>query len=178
MQAGVRACLAVAASLAAAVALAGPAAAAGSRPAAHLSALEAGVLTQINNVRQAHGLAALRLSVTLSAAAVQHSAEMGRDGYFAHESFDHSAFWKRVQRYYPSTGYRNWSVGENLLWSSPDVDPPRAVTMWMNSPEHRANLLNPAWREIGLSGLHLDAAPGAYGGQAVTILTADFGARR
>ena len=174
MHGGIRTRLAFAPVVALAAALlAGPAVAA-----TRLSALESGLLAQINEVRRAHGLAPLALSSSLTAAARQHSSEMGRDGYFAHESFDHSAFWKRVARWYPSKGWRYWTVGENLLWSSPDVTPSRAVTMWMNSPEHRANLLSRAWREIGLSAVHFDAAPGAYGGQPVTIVTADFGARR
>jgi uncharacterized protein YkwD len=50
--------------------------------------------------------------------------------------------------------------------------------LWMNSPPHRANLLAPIWREIGLGAVHSDAAPGVYQGLAATIVTADFGARR
>jgi uncharacterized protein YkwD len=141
------------------------------------TALESNVLQRINQVRRQHGLQPLRLSANLAAAAAQHSNEMGADGYFAHESVDGSAFWKRVIRWYPSRGSHTWTVGENLLWSSPDVTPSGAVTMWMNSPEHRANLLSRAWREIGLSAVHFDSAPGAYGGRPVTIVTADFGAR-
>jgi len=151
-----------------------PAAFAGGRD----TALESSVFQQINNVRSSHGLPPFKLSTKLAAAAAQHSNEMGADGYFAHESFDHSVFWKRVAHWYSPAGKRYWTVGENLLWASPDVSPSHAVTMWMNSPEHRANLLNRTWREIGLSAVHLDAAPGVYGGQPVTILTADFGTRR
>jgi uncharacterized protein YkwD len=154
--------------------LAAPSALAASRE----TALESGLLQQINLVRHQHGLQPLSLSAKLAAAALQHTQEMGADGYFAHESFDHSAFWKRVQRFYPSSGWRSWTVGENLLWSAPDVSAPGALTMWMNSPEHRANLLGRKWREIGLSAVHFDAAPGTYGGRPVTIVTADFGARR
>jgi uncharacterized protein YkwD len=142
------------------------------------TALESSVFQQINQVRRSHGLPPFTLSTKLAAAAAQHSNEMGADGYFAHESFDHSVFWKRVARWYSPTGTRYWTVGENLLWASPDVSPAHAVTMWMNSPEHRANLLNRTWGEIGLSAVHLDAAPGVYGDQPVTILTADFGTRR
>jgi uncharacterized protein YkwD len=47
----------------------------------------------------------------------------------------------------------------------------------MNSPEHRANLLNRKWREMGLSAVHEVNAPGVYGGDEVTIVTADFGVR-
>jgi uncharacterized protein YkwD len=49
--------------------------------------------------------------------------------------------------------------------------------MWMSSPVHRATLLNPAWREVGIAARHYSSAPGIYSRQAVTILTADFGVR-
>ena len=150
------------------------AALAGSRNAA----LESGVLSQLNAVRRAHGLVPLHISKKLGAAALQHSDEMGADGYFAHESVDKAAFWKRIARWYPAQGWHSWTVGENLLWSSPDVTPASAIEMWMNSTEHRANLLGKDWREVGLSAVHFDAAPGIFGGQPVTIVTADFGARR
>jgi hypothetical protein len=39
-------------------------------------------------------------------------------------------------------------------------------------------LLTARWREVGLSAVHVNSAPGVYGGNAVTILTADFGVRR
>lgn len=103
---------------------------------------------------------------------------MARRGFFAHESADGTAFWKRVQRYYPQGRYRFWAVGENLLWSSPSVDPAGAMRMWMASPPHRANLLTNRWREIGLSAVHVASAPGVYGGREVTVVTADFGVRR
>jgi uncharacterized protein YkwD len=143
-----------------------------------MRALESRVLVDLNRVRVQHGLAPLRPSGRLSAAASQHSREMARVGYFSHNSADGSAFWRRIQRFYASSGYRSWSVGENLLWSSPDVDAPGAIKMWMGSPEHRANLLNPSWREVGLSAVHSDSAPGTYHGLGVTIVTADFGARQ
>ena len=140
--------------------------------------LESRVLVDMNRVRTAHGLAPLRASVRLSAAASQHSREMAHRGYFSHDSANGGAFWRRIERFYPSAGYRSWSVGENLLWSSPDVDAAGAIKMWMASPEHRANLLNGSWREVGLSAVHAPSAPGTYHGLGVTIVTADFGARQ
>ena len=142
------------------------------------AALESGVLDQLNLIRTQHGLAPLRLNTRLSAAAAQHSREMGVDGYFRHESADGSAFWKRIARYYPSGSSGYWSVGENLLWSSPDVGPARAMDLWMHSPEHRANILSPRWREIGVAAVHFASAPGSYKGLPVTIVTTDFGVRR
>jgi uncharacterized protein YkwD len=152
--------------------LAGPA-----RISTAMRALQSRVLAEMNRVRAQHGLAPLHPSSRLNAAAGQHSREMARVGYFSHNSADGAAFWRRIQRFYSSAGYRSWSVGENLLWSSPDVDAPGAIKMWMGSPEHRANLLNASWREVGLSAVHSDSAPGTYHGLGVTIVTADFGAR-
>lgn len=142
------------------------------------TALETQLAQQINTVRRSYGLKPLTVSVKLSSAAASHSREMGADGYFEHESFDSTPFWKRVARWYPSRGWHTWSVGENLLYRSPDVTAESGVEMWMNSPPHRANLLSRSWREIGISAIHFDAAPGEYGDAPVTIVTADFGYRR
>ena len=141
-------------------------------------ALETGVLQEINLLRRQHGLAALRVAAPLSAAARQHSQSMALEGYFAHESADGSPFWKRLRRFYSPTGYGYWSVGENLLYSSPDVDAHGALRLWLGSPKHRENMLTARWREIGLSAIHSDAAPGVFGGVPATVLTADFGVRR
>lgn len=142
------------------------------------SALVVALVHEINDVRRERGLKPFVTSAKLSAAAAQHTREMGVVGYFEHESADSTAFWKRVERWYPSKGWRSWSVGENLLYSSPDITASEGVELWMNSPPHRANLLNRTWREIGISAIHFDDAPGEYDGQPVTIVTADFGVRR
>ena len=143
-----------------------------------MQALQTDLLVQINDLRRTHGLVPLRLSTKLSLAAHQHSSEMAGRGYFSHSSADGSRFDRRIARFYPMGRYRYWSVGENLLWSSPDVDARGALQMWMNSPEHRANLLTARWRQIGLSAIHSASAPGTYGGREVTIVTSDFGIRR
>ena len=150
---------------------------ASTQPRVALTALDAGVLDQLNQIRVGHGLVPLKLSPALMASATQHTQEMGVDGYFEHPSFDGTAFWKRIQRWYASAGYGYWSVGENLLWSSPDVDAPQALQLWMNSPEHRANILAPRWREVGVSAVHFTSAGGTYGNLPVTIITTDFGVR-
>ena len=164
--------------LVAACALAAPASASRTAPAAGTAALERAVLEQVNALRVSKGLTQLRWSAPLATAARAHSSAMARGGFFAHESRDGSAFWKRVQRYYGARGYGYWSVGENLLWSSPDVDAERALQMWLDSPPHRKTLLAKDWREIGLGAVHVSAAPGTFGGREVTIVTADFGVRR
>jgi uncharacterized protein YkwD len=155
-----------------------PAGATSDRPAAGMRSLEQDVLYNLNLLRREHGLAPLRLSSSLSAAARQHSDEMASRGYFSHDSANGSSFDRRISHFYPIAGRHYWSVGENLLWSSPDVSASGAIDMWLNSPEHRKIMLTARWREVGLAAVHESSAPGSYGGREVTIVTADFGVRR
>jgi uncharacterized protein YkwD len=147
------------------------------RAISRLSALETGLLARVNALRARHGLRALRLSRGLTAAAAYHSQQMVRHGFFEHESRGGGAFWKRVERFYGSRGYRMWEVGENLAYGSPDLGAAATVRMWLNSPGHRENLLARRWREIGLGAVHAGSAGGEFGGSAVTVITADFGYR-
>ena len=62
-------------------------------------------------------------------------------------------------------------VGRGLFADEP-------IDAWLQSPEHRANLLNQRWREVGIGAVFVDSAPGVYSGSPVTIVTADFGVRR
>jgi uncharacterized protein YkwD len=140
-------------------------------------ALNRAILSKVNTLRAEKGLRPIRVSAALSAAAKGHSMSMARNGYFSHESADGTVFWRRVQHYYGSKGFRHWQVGENLLWASPDVTPQQALQLWLDSPPHRRILLSGEWREIGLAAVHATAAYGDFGGRAVTIVTADFGAR-
>jgi uncharacterized protein YkwD len=151
---------------------------AGRQSSVSLVSLQSGLLVELNQIRVGHGLVPLKLNDALSAAADQHTTEMLQDGYFAHSSADGSSFWKRIQHYYPSGAYHVWSVGENLVWSGGALDATGALNLWMASPEHRANILSPRWREIGISALSETGAPGAFGGDSVTLVATDFGARR
>ena len=141
-----------------------------------LRALELDVAARINAQRGARGLRPLRISRGLDAAAAYHSREMGFQGFFEHESVNGAPFWKRIERFYPM-GRGAWSVGENIFYETPDTSAASAVGEWMRSAPHRQNILGPEWREIGIGAVHFAAAKGVYGGHAVTIVTADFGAR-
>jgi uncharacterized protein YkwD len=142
-----------------------------------VAVLDAGVLGRLNAIRVANGLRPLHLSPSLSAAAAFHSHELAAAGYFSHESADGTVFWKRIERWYAPARSGTWSVGENLLWSSPDIDASQALAAWMSSPEHRANILDASWREIGIAAIHVDRAGGVYHDRPVTIITTDFGSR-
>jgi uncharacterized protein YkwD len=150
---------------------------AGAQRAVSLDALSLAVLADANALRLGHGLAPLRVSAGLTAAAREHSREMARDGYFAHESPDGSPFDQRVARYYSMRGFRFWSVGENLAWSR-HLGAAQTLELWVRSPPHRENLFGAGWREIGIAAVHLASGTGTYGGAPATIVTADFGVRR
>jgi uncharacterized protein YkwD len=141
-----------------------------------LPSLSSQVVAAVNQVRLAHGRRALTTAAGLKAAALQHSLEMGRDGYFAHESHDGTAFWKRLRAFYPAPASGCWSVGENLVYAAPAMSAGQAVQLWMQSPEHRRNLLDPRWQQLGVAAVQVTAAGGVYGGQTVTVITNDFGA--
>jgi uncharacterized protein YkwD len=141
-------------------------------------AVDLGVLAQLNEIRMAHGLIPLTLSAKLSAAALQHSRDMLARGYFAHNSANGQPFWKRIESFYPEPRYGYWSVGENLYWAPGTATATDGVKAWMASPEHRANILDPAWRQIGIATVSALHAPGAFAHLDATVITTDFGVRR
>ena len=149
-----------------------------SRSEKNLTTLNHQVLVAVNRFRDAHGLVALRESGALDRSARQHSLEMGRLGYFAHSSHDGTTFWKRIRRYYAARNYSYWSVGENLVWRSPSLSAAGALSLWIASPPHLANLMSTQWRQIGISAVSVANAPGVYGGRHAIIITTDFGVRR
>lgn len=161
-----------------AAALSMPATAATPSDVRAVDSLEHSILFEINALRRAHGLAAVRTSTPLARAADGHSRAMASAGFFSHNSRDGTVFWKRIARSYTSQGYPYWSVGENLLFSTSELGGAKAVRMWLNSPPHRKVLLSALWREVGISAVRASAAPGDFGGSDVTIVTADFGVRR
>jgi uncharacterized protein YkwD len=139
--------------------------------------LEQAVIGRINLIRRGRGLRPLRSNGRLAAAAHFHSTDMARKGYFEHDSANGTAFWRRIERFYPSRGFRSWTVGENLLWGTDTYGAAFAVREWMHSPPHRENILSRDWREVGIGAITVASAPGEYRGRTVTIVTADFGAR-
>jgi uncharacterized protein YkwD len=140
--------------------------------------LDSGVLQQLNQIRVANNLHPLALSTELTEAALVHTQEMVQKGYFQHDSADGQPFWKRIRAYYTAGSFGFWSVGENMYWTSGQATSTTSMKAWMASPEHRANILNPTWRQIGIAAVSQSSAPGIYAGLDVTVVTTDFGVRR
>ena len=123
---------------------------------------EADLLLTVNQVRAQHGLAPLRVDLPLERAARAYSAHMIRTGTFAHGDYR-----GRIARY----GARGAVLGENLAWVvGGNATAQAIVQMWLASPSHRANLLRPGFRRIGI-GRRVGTFAG-YGGAAV--VTANF----
>jgi uncharacterized protein YkwD len=147
--------------------------------------LERNVVARINTVRQDHGLRPLRVVPRLADASHRHAVSMARASYFRHDLFtpararDWTPFSTWIRWFWPGPGYGSWSVGENLAWGAPDISAAQTVRRWMESPGHRANILNAGWRNVGLAAVHVRDPVGYFGSwDDVTVVVAEFGRRR
>lgn len=108
------------------------------------------VVALVNTERRRAGCPAVRVDRRLRAAAQGHAADMAGRDYYAHSSPEGKDAGDRLD----AAGYRWRSWGENIH-RGPD-DPAHAVRDWMGSAEHRKNVLNCAFRDIGV-GVELSA---------------------
>jgi uncharacterized protein YkwD len=128
--------------------------------AGRLSGSEASLVRTINSVRTSRGLAPLRVDVRLVRAARGHSADMLRCQYFAHGSVAGRA---------RAAGARGPVFGENLAWAD-GLTAQWVVNKWLASPSHRAVMLRPGFRRVGIG---IVFGPFAGRGGA-GVVTADF----
>jgi uncharacterized protein YkwD len=113
-------------------------------------ALELQVFELVNHQRQTHGLQPLRFSPALARAALGHSRAMAERGFFEHRGADEPGLPQRVR----ASGEHTDRIGENLFKSTGHAADGLAadcVTMWMWSPGHRINLLDPAFAKTGIA---------------------------
>lgn len=134
-------------------------------------------LCLLNRERAAHDLRPLKLDRKLGGAALAHSRDMVAKRYFEHESRDGRTPFQRMlaTRYVPKGA--SWTLGENIGWGTLSLAQPAAlVRAWMKSPGHRANILNPQFREIGIGiAVGVPLADPSLDGQAGATYTTDFG---
>ena len=119
---------------------------------------QAKALETLNEIRQSYGLPALRGSANLERSARRYAGRMLRGGYFGHAA--------RI-----AVAARFRSAGETLAWHSGGrAQPRRTIRSWMNSPTHRALLLSPHFRWVGLG-----MKRGRLGGRRVTVWVGHLG---
>ena len=121
---------------------------------------ETEAIDALNDVRRANGLAPLRKSGSLNDSSGDYARKMLRHDFFGHgPSIDVAG------------GFR--SAGETLAYHSGwNAQPRRTVERWMNSPGHRAVLLSPGFRWVGMG-----LARGRFGSNVVTTWVAHVGSR-
>ena len=103
------------------------------------------VMAMVNAQRLAHGCAPLKYNEQLAAAAERESNDMVSKHFFNHTEPDGTTPGERVH----GTGYVYQMIGENIEVNTDQ--PEDAVTAWMNSPGHRANILTCAFKETGIA---------------------------
>jgi len=142
--------------------------------AANTTQIRAAILCLINVERSQRGRVSLRANPRLRRAALAHSSQMVRDGYFAHTSPSGYTFVDRILHARYTHRHDGWSLGENLAWGTGELGTARGVNhAWMHSPGHRANILKRSYRDLGIGvrvGVPEDAGVGA-------TVTTDFGVR-
>lgn len=140
-----------------------------------LAEVRAATLCLINRERAQHGESPLSENAHLLAAAQGHSEDMATRDYFSHTTPSGEAFNTRIL----AAGYvapnRGYELGENIDCATSYLATPAAtVSAWMNSPEHRENILNGEYRDSGIG--VAAAAPESFAdGQAGATYTQDFG---
>ncbi|TDB84572.1 hypothetical protein E1266_36590 [Actinomadura sp. 7K534] len=111
------------------------------------------VIALVNKERAKQGCRAVSADPLLTRAAQAHSADMKRRGFFDHTNPDGDDPGDRIT----ATGYRWSTYGENIAQGQPTAA--SVMKAWMNSPGHRANILNCRFAEIGVG---LVASGGPY----------------
>jgi len=123
------------------------------------------VLIELTNKdRIAQGLAPLSYNAKLAASSNLKADDMAKGQYFSHDSPSGVTPW----HWFSTAGYTYRYAGENLAVDFSDSA--SIETAWMNSPGHRANILNPNYTEIGIS-----LAKGIHKGREAIYVVEHFG---
>ncbi|MEU6961887.1 sigma-70 family RNA polymerase sigma factor [Streptomyces chrestomyceticus] len=102
------------------------------------------VTALVNSERAKQGCSPVRANDQLVTAARRHSQDMDARNYFDHTSPDGTDPGDRIM----AAGYRWSTYGENIARGQRSAD--EVMKSWMNSPGHRANILNCDFKEIGI----------------------------
>lgn len=122
------------------------------------------VASLTNEQRIKNGLPPLDVSPLLTEAAQDKADDMAANSYYAHVSPDG----KTPLYWLDHVGYHYLNAGENLVIDRTTSE--QAVDAWMNSPDHRENILRPQFTEIGIG-----VAKGEYDGLSTIFVVQEFG---
>ncbi len=131
----------------------------------YLASVASAVLVDLTNSdRSLSQLPALKIDPLLQKAAQEKANDMAFKGYFAHVSPEGVTPW----HWFSDVGYDYEHAGENLAINFNDSA--LVEQAWMNSPTHKANIVNPTYTEIGIA-----TANGTYQGHQTTFVVQMFG---
>lgn len=102
-----------------------------------------GLLQYTNEQRQKHGKAPLSLNSKLNKAAQTKANDMAARNYWSHNTPEGEEPWIFIDQ----AGYAYKQAGENLAYGFTNSSD--TVTGWMNSPSHKANMLDGAYKDVG-----------------------------
>lgn len=102
------------------------------------------VMRLTNEIREEHGLCVLEWNDTLAKAAYKHSLDMVNRNFFDHENPDGESPIDRIR----NEGLIFFTAAENI--AAGQSSPQAVVKAWMESEGHRANILNPDLKQIGV----------------------------
>lgn len=114
-----------------------------SAPAA-LGNYEQQVVDLVNKERAAAGLSALKVNTKLAGVAEKKAEDLRDRNYFDHQSPTYGSPFDMMKQF----GITYTSAGENI--AKGQKTPAEVMNGWMNSPGHRANILNSSYTEIGV----------------------------
>jgi uncharacterized protein YkwD len=126
----------------------------------------------VNSTRRSAGLAAVRNAWRLDRSALLRARAIRRCAQFSHTPCGQS-----FAGVFVHVGYlgRSGTVGENLAWGEASAGTARAtLAQWLESPEHRSNLLWSGWRDVGVS---VVKATTLFGAHNVELWVVQFGRR-
>jgi uncharacterized protein YkwD len=141
-----------------------------------IASVVAATLCLVNDERIRFGESALVEDPRLASAALGHSKDMDAHDYFSHVSPSGQTLLMRIEAsgFIPN-GNVGYTLGENIAWGTLWLGTPRGIVKaWMESPGHRANILNGSYRYTGV-GVDPDLPRSMSSGQAGGMYTQDFG---
>ncbi len=128
------------------------------------SITSATVISLANAARVEGGLSELTSNSLLASAAQAKANDMLAKQYFSHNTPSGDTPWTFIK----AVGYSYVTAGENLAIDFTEAESVQSA--WMNSPGHRANIMNKSFQEIGIG-----IAKGMYNGHQTTIVVQMFG---
>lgn len=124
---------------------AAPAKQAAAAPAsANVGDYEQQVVELVNKERAAAGLPALKMNTKLAGVAEKKAEDLRDKNYFDHQSPTYGSPFDMMKQF----GITYSTAGENI--AKGQETPSEVMNGWMNSPGHRANILNADYTEIGV----------------------------